>query len=94
MTELTYRDDNLATLEQNLYCYKTGKKDVIKCIKLQVNFTRLDLQAHHLSYKVVGLELHHKYEFKVSASTIVGEGEITQTVAATPVQKGKYIIIN
>ena len=51
--------------------------------------TRLEVPADHLTYRAPGLSPEHKYSFRLSAATLVGEGETTHTVVATTSQNGE-----
>ena len=51
--------------------------------------TRLELPPDRLTYRAKGLTPSHKYSFRVSAATLVGDGDTTRTVTASTVDRGK-----
>lgn len=55
----------------------------------ELNHGKRTIPSQHTSYEAKGLQPHVEYQFWVTASTRVGEGQSSRVVAQMPTNRGK-----
>ena len=59
----------------------------------ELNHGKRNLPSQHTSFEAKGLQQHVEYQFWVTASTRVGEGQSSKVVAQVPTSRGNHIFI-
>ena len=64
----------------------------------ELNHGKRNLPSQHTSFEAKGLQQHVEYQFWVTASTRIGEGQSSKVVAQVPTSRGNniitYILVN